>query len=283
MLFRQMKILSFLSCFILLNHFSFSQKGISGTIKDKTTQLAIPFASIGILGTNIGTLSDEKGNFELPGQHFSDTDTLRISSIGYSNFSAPVSEIKKNNKLFYLTPMVYNLTEIKVKPKNPAHKILGTANYSKDVCTAFIGQNNNCKGEQAAIKAISKDSVTVYFESFNFYIIKNEYPDSLKFRIMFYEVNAKGFPGETFLKKPIIFKTNTKQGEVHIDLKNYEISTAGDFFISLECLEEKLEPTKFCFAGTIRVPSFFKTSTFGKWGKVKGGGGDFNVRVGYEL
>jgi len=278
-----MKTLSCLCYFLLLSHLGFSQITISGTIKDNSTQQSIPFASIGVVGTLQGTLSDQNGNFKLSIQHITDTDTLRISSIGYSNLSITGSEIKKkHDKIFFLKSMAYDLSEVKVKPKNLGYKILGTSNYSKDICTAFIGENNNWRGEQAAIRANNKEGLTVYIESFNFYIIKNEYTDSLQFRIMLYEVNAKGYPGETFLKKPILFKTNVKQGEVQVNLKDYLISTTGDFFISLECLEEKMESNKFCFTGSIKVPSYCKTSAFGNWHRVKGGGGDFNVKVSYD-
>ncbi len=277
-----MKTLSFLCYFLLLYHLGFSQITISGIIKDNSTQQSIPFASIGVVGTLQGTLSDENGNFKLSIQHIADTDTIRISSIGYNNLSVTGSDLKKNvAKIFYLKSMVYDLTEVKVSLKKSDYKILGTGNYSKNICTAFIGENNNWRGEQAAIQANNKEGSQVYIESFNFYIIKNDYIDSLQFRIMLYEVDAKGYPGETFLKKPILFKTNVKQGEVQVDLKDYFINTTGDFFISLECLEEKMESQKFCFAGSIKVPSFCKTTAFGKWTRVKGGGGDFNVKVSY--
>ncbi len=276
-----MKIFCFLFYFLLF-HLGFSQSIINGAIKDNSTQQAIPFASVGIVGTPQGTLSDENGNFKLLLTNLKDTDTLKISSIGYSHLVVTGNDIKKNtDKIFYLKSIAYELKEVKVKPKKPGFNLLGTSNYSKNVCTAFAGENNNWLGDQAAIQANNKEGVEVYIESFNFYIIKNEYPDSLQFRIMLYEINAKGFPRETFLKKPIIFKTNVKQGEVQVDLTPYIISTTGDFFISLECLEEKMDSHKFCFAGSIKVPSFVKTSPFAKWIRVKGGGGDFNVKVTY--
>jgi len=99
---------------------------------------------------------------------------------------------------------------------------------------------------------------------------------------MLYPIAENGYPGPTFLRRPIIFKTNIKQGEVRVDLTEYDISYTGDFFISLECLEESMEASKFCFAGSIKVPSYFKTSMFTKWGRVKGGGGDFNLKVKYK-
>ncbi len=275
-----MKILNYLIYFVLIYHVSFSQNKIGGIVKDAKTQHAIPFASIGIEGTQLGTLSNGNGIFELPLR--SGLDTVRISSIGYSNLSLTGNELKNNaDKIYYLKPEAYYLKEVEINAKNRLYKILGTSNYSKNVCTAFVGENANWRGEQAAILAHNKDSGTVYLESFGFYIIKNTYADSLQFRIMLYGVNEKGYPGNTFLKKPLLFKTNAAQGEVRIDLKDYYISAKKDFFISLECLEEKMEASKFCFTGSIKVPSFVKTTPFAKWIRVKGGGGDFNVKVSY--
>jgi hypothetical protein len=277
-----MKSLHCFFCFLLLSSSGCSQNNISGTIKDNSTQQVIPFASVGIAGTQQSTLSDKNGYFELTVKQFVDIDTLRIFSIGYASLLVSGKELKnKPTKLFYLKPIQYDLAAIVVKPTNMGYTALGTSKYSTDVCTAFIGENNNWRGEQVAIRAINKQDSTVYIESFGFYIIKNEYEDSLQFRIMLYEVTNLGYPGNTFLKKPILFKTNTKQGEVRVNLSDYGITTKGDFFISLECLENKMESSKFCFAGSIKVPSFYKTTVFGRWGRVKGGGGDFNVKVSY--
>jgi len=277
-----MKSVGYLFYFLLISVFGFSQISINGIIKDNSTQQPIPFASIGLAGTQQGVLSDANGVFKLALQHIADTDSIKISSIGYNSISVAGSQLKKNQtNVFYLKAELYDLKEVEIKPQNLGYTILGTSKYSKSVCTAFVGENNNWQGEQAAIQANNKPGVTAYIESFSFYIIKNLYVDSLQFRIMLYDVNMKGYPGKTFLKKPILFKTNVKEGEVQIDLKDYFINTTGDFFISLECLEEKIESHKFCFAGSIKVPSFVKTSPFSKWIRVKGGGGDFNVKVSY--
>jgi hypothetical protein len=277
-----MKTSHYLFCFLLAGSIGFSQTTIVGTIKDSSTQQVIPFASVGMAGTQQSTLSDKNGYFELTVKQLADFDTLRIFSIGYTGLFVAGNQLKnKPTQQFYLKPMLYDLAAIIVKSKNQGYTTLGTSKYSTSVCTAFIGENNNWRGEQVAIKAINKQDSTVFLESFGFYIIKNEYEDSLQFRIMLYEVNHFGYPGNTFLKRPILFKTNTKQGEVRINLSDYGITTKGDFFISLECLENKMEASKFCFAGSIKVPSFYKTTAFGKWGRVKGGGGDFNVKVSY--
>ena len=102
------------------------------------------------------------------------------------------------------------------------------------------------------------------------------------FRLNLYSITTKNLPGETFLRKPIIFKTAVKQGVVHVDLKKYNITYGNDFFISLECLMDKMDQTKFCFAGSAKIPSYVKTSTFMNWYRVRGGGADLNVTVSYN-
>ena len=271
--------LVFLCCFAI-SGFAYAQLSISGVVKDNSTQQGIPFASIGIVGTQAGTLTDGNGNFLLTIPHL--TDSIHISSIGYNGLSLSANELQSNPRhVFYLKPEAYKLNEVVVDAKNMMYKILGTSNYSKEICSAFIGENANWRGEQAAILVTKKDSTKVLLESFGFYVVKNNYTDSLQFRIMLYEVDEKGYPGNTFLKKPLLFKTNIKQGEVRVDIRDYYITHSTDFFISLECLEEKMEAHKFCFAGSIKVPSFVKTSAFAKWIRVRGGGADLNVKVSY--
>lgn len=269
--------------FILLSGSLQAQVFLRGTITEAKSGLPIPFASIGIAGKNYGTLSNENGTFKFKVPYITEKDTIKISAIGYEVMLFTKSELKEfaNNKIISLSPMSVDLDEVKVKPKYVRHKVLGAANYSTGNCTAFMSEEENWLGSQAAIKAGNKKGQTVYLEDFNFYIIKNTYPDSLKFRLMFYSVSAKGYPGKTFLKKPIIFKTNLKQGVVNVNLREYCITTSDDFFISLECLEEKMDVAKFCFSGSIKTPSYGKTSAFNYWKYVKGGGADLNVSVSY--
>jgi hypothetical protein len=251
-------------------------------ITDASTKAGIPFASIGIKGKNVGTVADDKGDFELNILKCEEDDTLKVSAIGYSTRGLTVSEIRQGmSKVIVLEPLAVKLDEVVITSKKVKHKVLGTSKYSTRNCSAFMGTSGNWKGEEAAIRANNEKGKYVFIEDFSFYIIQNKYEDSLMFRLMLYSVNERNLPGPTFLKKPVIFKTAVKQGIVHVDLKNYNITYNDDFFISLECLMDKMEQTKFCFAGSSQVPSYVKTSTFMNWYKVKGGGADLNVTVSY--
>jgi hypothetical protein len=259
-----------------------AQQPFNATIVDGATQQAVPFASIGIKGKNIGTVAGENGSFELNILKCSEDDTLKISAIGYRTKAFTVSEIRQlKTKIIILEPVTVKLDEVTIKSNKVKRKVLGTSKYSRKNCSAFQGTDGNWKGEEAAILANNQKGKSVYIEDFNFYIIQNKYEDSLMFRLMLYKVNTRGLPGETFLKKPIVFKTAVKQGIVHLDLKGYNIVYDDNFFISLECLMDKMDQTKFCFAGSAAVPSYVKTSAFMNWYRVRGGGADLNVTVSY--
>jgi hypothetical protein len=272
----------FLVLFLVLSGVLTAQRSFNATITDESTNAGISFASIGIKGKNIGTVADEKGNFELNISRCDEDDSLKISAIGYKTKGFTVSQIRQlGGKIITLQPSAVKLEEVLITSKKVKRKVLGTSKYSVRNCSAFTGTEENWKGEEAAIRANNEKGKYVYIEDFNFYIIQNKYEDSLVFRLMLYAVSAKNLPGETFLKRPVIFKTAVKQGIVHVDLKNYNITYNDDFFISLECLMDKMDQTKFCFAGSAKVPSYVKTSTFMNWYRVRGGGADLNVTVSY--
>lgn len=272
----------FLSIFLVFPLLSGAQGIYNAKITDASSNAGIPFASIGIKGKNIGTVADEKGNFEMNILKCEEDDTLKISAIGYKTKGFTVSEARQSmSKIILLEPLVVKLDEILITSKKVKRKTLGTTKYSTKNCSAFQGLEGNWKGEEAAIRANNEKGKSVFIEDFNFYIIQNKYEDSLVFRLMLYSVNTKNLPGETFLKKPVIFKTAVKQGIVHVDLRNYNIIYNDDFFISLECLMDKMDQTKFCFAGSAKVASYVKTSTFMNWYRVRGGGADLNVTVSY--
>lgn len=256
---------------------------IKGKVADNTSKAPIAYASVGIKGKTYGTVCDENGVFELKVGSFTDNDTLKVSAIGYSVKAVSMRVAKSfANEVIYLNPVSVQLSEVKVKPKKTVTKILGNKRYNKSVCLSFSGVEGNYKGTEMSIKANNKKGRLVFFENFNFYIIKNIYSDSLTFRLNFYKEDKEGLPGENILRQPIIFKTNIKEGVVSVNLKNYLINTDDDFFMSLECLENEIDKEKLCFSGSLSGPCFMKAATFMDWTKIPFGGIDFNVTVSYQ-
>ncbi len=262
-----------------------SQQKVSGVILDKASNKPIPFASIGIVGKQVGTLSDENGIFELTLAEDQKKDTLKVYAIGYKAqvFYAP-DLIKEVNKKMSLEALPTQLAEVEVKSKKIKYKTLGNTKYSKNNCSGFVKNTNNWKGSESALKINNKDGRQVLMETFSFYIIQNKYADSLTFRLMFYEAadTKWQYPStRPFMKKPIIFKIGQKNGEFILNIKDYGIYTSKDFYVSLECLMDEMEITKFCYAGSYDSPSFVKAAAFSKWTQIRGGGPDFNVKVSF--
>ncbi len=90
--------------FILLAHFStlsFAQYSVSGKILDAANHKALPFVSIAIEGTDIGTASDFLGNFN-----------LNLPNGNYNLLFSAVSYAKKTSKSILLEGADLNLGPI---------------------------------------------------------------------------------------------------------------------------------------------------------------------------
>ncbi|MGZ3918906.1 MAG: carboxypeptidase-like regulatory domain-containing protein [Bacteroidia bacterium] len=280
--------------FLFMISLGYGQTKISGQVTDSITGLPVSFANIGIVGKPLGTICDEKGLFELAIPGYAMNDTLRVGIIGHHTRSFLVKDfIKRDSKNVKLSMQATELETVTVKAKKVKYKMLGTTNYTKNNCTGFADIEGNWKGSEAAI--LIHNDKDIFIENFSFYVIQNKYADSLLFRLNFYQrispppnspkIWGENWVGPTLLKRPIIFKLGINQGEFTLPLREYNIHTSGDFFVSLECLMDEMEIKKFCYSGSPGTESFFKIKAFSKWhrtpGRSGGGGADFNVKVSY--
>ena len=87
-------------CFLLTSCLAAAQKlTISAKVVDKETKEPIIFATIGILGKPIGTITNRQGDFDfyIPIEYRN--NDLVISTIGYNNYEAPVWTLLDNKSL----------------------------------------------------------------------------------------------------------------------------------------------------------------------------------------
>lgn len=258
-----------------------SQIIVKGKVIDGISKEPIPFSSVGSTNQLAAVLTDEQGNFTLSLKKAILTDSIKIYAIGYFDTLISINEfIKDKNYVIELIQNVFELTEVEIQSKKLYTTKLGVTKYDKRNCSGFIDFENNWKGVETAIRFTNKEGRFVKLKDFNFFIIKNNLKDSLKFRLNVYSAN-KFYPTRNVLKKSIIFTTANSIGEKTIDLTEYSIGVYGDFYVSLECLMDKVSIEDFCFAGEITEPSFVRESAFKKWKKVRGGGAAFNVTVTY--
>jgi len=79
---------------------------VSGVIRDQVTRRALPFVDISVPGTNIGTVTNQDGQFLVKiGKELNVTEVM-FSCIGYVSSRIPVNKTDMLNGVYYLSPSV---------------------------------------------------------------------------------------------------------------------------------------------------------------------------------
>ena len=163
---NQKKINRFLPVLILLLVFLPSNMEaqkiipITGKIVDDNDN-EIPFAAIGIISKNIGTTSTEDGTFYFQISPNELKDTLSISSLGFSTYLLPVSQISLNEKMaivlkekttslnevvvnatsFYVRQALKKLKENTINKNHELNLLYRRWSVEDNICRFLIEQN----------------------------------------------------------------------------------------------------------------------------------------------
>ncbi|MEK6780134.1 MAG: carboxypeptidase-like regulatory domain-containing protein [Bacteroidota bacterium] len=116
-------------CFLLISGFVTAQKvTISAKVVDKETKEPLIFATIGILGKPIGTITNMQGDFDfyVPAEYRN--ENLVISILGYENFQAPVWTVLDNkNPIIEMEKSTTVLEEVVVTDSLQGGEVLNIA------------------------------------------------------------------------------------------------------------------------------------------------------------
>ncbi|WP_372751566.1 carboxypeptidase-like regulatory domain-containing protein [Labilibaculum sp.] len=105
-----------------------SYRTISGKITNQSAKTALPYASIGLRGKHIGTISNQDGEFSLSLSSANQKDTLVVSYVGFKNYEIPVSEIVKNQMEIKMKEDFISLQEVIIRNNNPKHILKAAIN-----------------------------------------------------------------------------------------------------------------------------------------------------------
>ncbi len=248
----------FIITFAAANHL-YSQE-YSGQIINKKTGQVVEYVNIGIIGKNIGTVSDGNGKFSLPLDSQFDNDTLRVSRIGYYPFSVKVADFKKfQNQNVYLAERVFELEGVVVHHKTFKHKVLGVTAKTTKIIAGF--KDNNLGYELGILMKIKKSA---RLEEVNINFSRCTY-DSIFYRVNVYETKGK-MKFENILNEPIYLKLAKENitETVVIDLKPYNLVTQGNVLVTLEHVRN-LGPGFLYFSSNIASRTYFRKTSEGKW------------------
>jgi hypothetical protein len=261
---------------------------LSGRVTDSKNNQPVGFATIGIKGKSIGTVTDEQGRylFSVTAAQVQESDVVIISSVGYQPVKMTYPAFKSSADI-QLTPAVTQLRAVKVNPGKVKTKIYGrTGNSTLMVSTMFTQKqlvDDNLGKEQAAILSIDNDC---YLRDFNMFVVNNRFKN-VKFRLNFYNVK-NGYPDSLISDKNILFDVPQKHGWVKVDLTPYQIYFTGyrKIAVAIQWLKsEKVDSTsKFFTVSATMSPGhaiFFRYKSQAEWNKIGSAYVSFNVTADY--
>ena len=267
--------------FFLLLAYNLQAQFITAKVLDAETRQPLPFVNIGILNKNLGTVSDEYGDFLLELNPEFLLDTLRFSMIGFGKKDFLVQDYlaqEKAENIILLKEealLLEGVTVVRKKNKKYKRKILGNKTESKTLVGGFT--SNNLGNEIGFICRIRKSPT--FLETFNLSIAKNTFGE-VRFRLNFYSIN-QGMPDENLLDDMIIFETDIESGRVSIDLKPYNIVMDDDFLVAIEWIEDLGFGELLFSAGFFGSNLYARATSQGTWTQMGVAAYGMNVEVVY--
>jgi hypothetical protein len=243
-----------------------AQIEIKGQIQN-TDNKPIEFVNTGIVGRNIGTISDEKGSFLLKLSDKNTGDTLTFSRVGFEDKQVPIKDIiTQHLTVFKLKEKVNQLPEIVVSARTLRIKRIGTKSVNP-----MLWGNVESKDKSDIVefgKLISVERVSDVQELSVF--LKGVNIDTATFRINFYGVK-NDLPDGRLSEQNIVARRAITHGWLNLDLKPYKLLFDQDFFVTIEFLPEKTDKKySFAYGGQLTGSYVSRTASLGEWNKTKG-------------
>ncbi len=263
-----MKKFAFTICLLIVYLFTCSAQDLVGKVMDENGQ-AIEFANVGILGTNKGSVTDEKGLFSLDISSLAKTDTLRVSAIGFKTSDIILGSIQNTESTFdiKLEESIYELPKIDLNASAFTKKMIKGNEIRKS--SVSLGFSENILGAEAGVKIKNKKKST-WIKKLGFAIARNKL-DTLLFRVNVYELKRNKV-GQKILREDIIIETSIEEGVVEVDLSAYEIVTDKDIIVALEWIKDfgvDITTELNFYGGLMKKPLFYKNTSHAPWKKIR--------------
>lgn len=251
----------------LCSYFStaFAQSEIRGKVQDAENGKFIRGASVGLLNSKRGTLTDSTGYFNFYVAKAKKTDTIIISSIGFIPLKITVGQAKLQS-IFKLAESFKEMKTITVKAfsnRSSSGSIIESAAY-------FRAWNYERTGGEIG-RIINLPETEYKLDAVKFKV--NNSCDSCLFKLHIRDVNA-GLPGIDLLSDSIGLLVNSQmvwsnKKMPEFDLSSYNIVLRGkQIFVGVEvqgCVQPTFSPCSLSFVGTDKGGFVFKSNYRAEW------------------
>lgn len=208
---------------LIISQFTFSQ--IKGIVKDSISGEPIPYVNIGIENENVGTTSEENGQFQLNYNNYS--KRIIFSSLGYETKKVLV----KNQLEILLKPSEIKLNEVILLGKKNTKEIeIGKSKNS--FSQAF---DNGPRIDVKYFPYKQKYKTTKFIKEVTV-TTDNEIQEAT-FKLHFYNVDENGFPGNELIKNALLVKVKKGVLKTILDISDYNlIMPQNGIFVGFERL-----------------------------------------------
>ncbi len=251
---------------------------ISAQIKDSKSHLPIQYVNIGIVGKNIGTVSDSLGNFKLSLTNAIDTDTLRISAIAFKTKNYKIRDLRATEfpETILMDEEVVQLKEVVISNEKSEPIQLGLKRkycypiplYKKASSNVSFPQ----KGSRHEIGTRFTNSKTIELDSIQLNFVECNL-DNFEIRLNVYSIKNETI--KNILTQPI-YITLTKEVALNfpiINLTEHNIELKSDFLITIENHMEIPKGSLYLLANFKSkgkmYPTYYRQSSQSNWLKLK--------------
>lgn len=248
----------------------------SGKVNNASTREPLEFVSIGVVGKDVGTVSDIDGSYSIHIGSEYDADSIRFSCIGYHPFTMKVSEYRvQASKTVSLRQQDVVLNDVLVNSSTFEDKTLGNNFKGRFIKCGF--RDNNKGYELGVLLKIKKRAL---LQELICNIASTTY-DSVFYRINVYKEIDKG-SFENILRAPIYMSRkieDTKLNTLTLDLTPYNIVVEGNTLVTVEHIVDMGEGYLFFSSKFIRgSKSYYRQTSQGNWLEVP-----HNIRLGIAV
>ncbi len=202
---------------------------VKSVLIDLNTKAKIPYVNIWLENENVGTTSNENGEFELIAN---DSNKIIVfSAIGYQTKRIKAGDIKS---ILELIPNMTVLQEVFIRSKK-GNRELKIDSFKKSETNSYFS-NGGTPWMVAKFFAWKDDyKATPFLKKIN--ILTDSKVKNASFNIRLYSVNEKGEPGVYLYDKNIIGNARKGKTITEVDLSNLDIQfPENGLFIAYEWL-----------------------------------------------
>ena len=267
--------------FLLIFSFINSQI-INGKIISNENKKPIPYAKIGIENENLGSISDEDGNFSIDLTNVSRNNFLVVEYGGYEIFKDNVDKfINSQNYTITLHENIINIQEVIINPKKYINKNWGTNAKSKKIQFGFNpASTKEDKSKEFGVLFSNSKKIKIDKINLNIVDIKTDVPIQLNFNI--YSKNNK-FPGELLATETlsvILTKDKILNETFTFDISDKNIwINKQDFFVTVQVMNSF---DGWIYLSGALLKTLYYRNFYGPWNKLTVAGPALNIDVKFE-